>query len=165
MSYVLCESTWLENRNNAIKVLSWCIGNCSLATSFMERIENYILPPITSESLKRIRMTMIDCEKDRFQVADSLFALITSNHSCILWIVFNSFHLIHLILLNWYIVQNMHIPPIEHSLLQTSSEHNDSKKDALMELLLSFVKTHDHTWFSQHFYRHLMTCLLSTNVW
>lgn len=86
MSYELCESKWLASRNNALKVLTWCVGSCSLASSFASSVENYVLMPISSESVRRMRMTMIDHEKGRANIATCLLGMIMqTSTSCIVY--------------------------------------------------------------------------------
>ena len=57
--------------------------------------------------------------------------------------------------------------PLQPS-LEKASRHsmavNENQNDVLMELLLSFVKSHDSSWFPQQFYRQLMILLTSTTV-
>ena len=84
MSYELCENKWLASRNNALKVLAWCVGSYSLASSFVRSVENYVLMPISSDSIRRMRMTMVDHEKGRANIATCLLGMTMQNSlSCI----------------------------------------------------------------------------------
>lgn len=51
-----------------------------------------------------------------------------------------------------------------HSISQSRKENERDHSDILMELLLSFVKEHDSSWFSHSFYTRLMSSLISASV-
>ena len=93
MSYELCESAWLSSRNNALKVLAWCIGSYSLASSFVKSVENYVLLPISSDSIRRMRMTMIDHEKGRTNIATCLLGMIMQNSIPCIALIYILFHM------------------------------------------------------------------------
>ena len=87
MSRVLSESEWLSNKNNAMKVMVWCIGCTYLASTFVNSINEYILAPVTAESIRRIRMIALDNDKYIKKVPSSILNLMStlSGDSC--WIV------------------------------------------------------------------------------
>ena len=47
---------------------------------------------------------------------------------------------------------------------QSRIENEQNQSGVLMELLLSFVKEHDSSWFPHSFYTHLMSSLTTTSV-
>lgn len=79
MNHLLCDNEWLSNKNNAMKVLVWCIGSSYLATSLANGIHHYILGPVTQETIRRIRNNSIDSESLFPQVPTCLLHLVNSN--------------------------------------------------------------------------------------
>ena len=79
MSHVLSESEWLSNRNNAMKILVWCIGSTFSASSFLNSINQYVLPPITPDLIRRIRSLALDHRKCRENIPGTILRLASSN--------------------------------------------------------------------------------------
>lgn len=79
MSHVLSESEWLSNRNNAMKILVWCIGSTFSASSFLNSINQYVLPPVTNDLIRRIRSLALDHRKCRENIPGTILRLASSN--------------------------------------------------------------------------------------
>ena len=79
MSHVLSESDWLSNRNNAMKMLVWCIGSTFAASSFLNSINQYVPPPVTPALIRRIRSLALDHRKCRENIPGTLLRLASSD--------------------------------------------------------------------------------------
>lgn len=146
LSHQLAESEWLSNKNNAIKILVWCIGSSYLATLYANSIDYYVVLPITGEYTRRIRMNLMDQEKYYSDVPCSILSLASSNDTGSL---------------------KQSVPTSSQSATGCSLlEYTDvdCQNDIIMELLLSFVKEHDARWFSNRFCRRLILVSSSSHV-
>ena len=130
-----------------MKILVWCIGSSYLATIFANSINYYVALPISSEGIRRIRLNVIDQEHFYSDVPCSLLKLVSTKSV-------NS--------------TKQHIFNSIQSLFDTSSLCSlvdlDDQNNVMMELLLSFVKEHDASWFSQRFCRQLLLVTASSRV-
>ena len=150
LSHQLAESEWLSNKNNAIKILVWCIGSSYLATLYANSIDYYVVMPITGEYTRRIRMSLMDQEKYYSDVPCSILSLASSNDSgSTKQFISNS-------------SQSFNNNNNNSGFLEYTDV--DCQNDIIMELLLSFVKEHDTRWFSNRFCRQLVLVSSSSHV-
>ena len=146
LSHQLAESEWLSNKNNAIKILVWCIGSSYLATLYANSVDYYVVLPITGEYTRRIRLSLMDQEKYYSDVPCSILSLASSNDSGS----------------TKQFISNSSQSVIQSGLLEYTDV--DCQNDIIMELLLSFVKEHDSRWFSNRFCRQLVLVSSSSHV-
>ena len=78
MAIRLSESGWLSNKANALRILTWCVGNGYLANTFSASINRFVLGPVTAETTRRIRLMMTDQEQYAGFVPECLLSLVST---------------------------------------------------------------------------------------